>query len=667
MEDRNDREMPEESSETPEAPAAESSSVDGDPGGVFEDDDATLAGRDDATAPELDSGSSPAYGPEGTRRLSGSHRFPRETDLSGSQLGDYRLVRKIAKGGMGEVYEGVQLALDRRVAIKIISEELVSDVTFRQRFEREAKSCAALNHPNVAQVYDFGMDAGRHYLVMEYVDGVDLAAYVKEHGRLSVPEALSVAKQVVSALKFALEQSIIHRDIKPANLLYTPDGVVKITDLGLAKKLSEESDVTMTGTGIGSPHYLAPEQADDARAVDHRADIYALGITLLFLLTGRRPFDGESAFAVVLAHANKPLPPSSELGTSLPEELEALIRRMAEKNPIDRHMDYDELWADIELVEAGLPPSEGPTSVAETAGSARNGLGIVFAVVACVAVGGLLASVFIDRGKGGAEPVKAGGPSDLPAATLAVAKDVAEPPATLEPAQKAPLPKAGSEEAQELLKEKLANIIRLQLPTPPVIPKNPLPDTDLATMLAAAEKFAKENPEQYQHIIARYEQAARKAEGTPRLKEIEKALGDWEIRFFAADGAALQTHMDKVESAFFNRRPHEAFAIWKDFPTNLLSEAILKKAVDQLLSARGPFLTQLASGGMPDVTIPPELVIPAELIPSDGVSFGGDGVMAGGRFAPPPGPQSGGRPGPVGAPGGFGAGGRRLPQRPPGQ
>ncbi|NDD40340.1 MAG: serine/threonine protein kinase [Verrucomicrobia bacterium] len=207
---------------------------------------------------------------------------PPVRDLSGSELGQYRLVRKIAEGGMGEVYEGVQLKLDRPVAVKLLAEQLAREPEFLARFEREAKSAAALNHPNIVQVYDFGCADGQYYFVMELVEGQDLSLLVKAHGKLPIPVALEYFEQAVLALQFAARHAIIHRDVKPANLMLTRDGRVKVADLGLAKKLTDDSEVTLTGVGMGSPHFLAPEQADDAAHVDHRADIYSLGVTLLF-------------------------------------------------------------------------------------------------------------------------------------------------------------------------------------------------------------------------------------------------------------------------------------------------------------------------------------------------------------------------------------------------
>ncbi len=219
-------------------------------------------------------------------------------DFSGTILGGYRLVRKIAEGGMGVVYEAVQLNLARKVALKILNEELAAQPEFLQRFEREAKAAAALNHPNAVQVHDFGETQGWRYLIMEYVEGEDLAEYTDERGKLSIFAALDIIEQAAQALKAACEKSIIHRDVKPSNLLLTLDGRVKVLDLGLAKILTEASDLTLSGIGMGSPYFMAPEQAQDARNVDHRADIYALGLTLLFLLTGKRPFDGNTPYSL---------------------------------------------------------------------------------------------------------------------------------------------------------------------------------------------------------------------------------------------------------------------------------------------------------------------------------------------------------------------------------
>ncbi len=625
------------------------------PAGI--DTGASVDGGDDLTVAD-ESGS---VGPDGTHKLGGAAARTEGNDLSGAQFGEYRLVRKIAKGGMGLVYEGVQLALDRRVAVKIIADELASDHTFLQRFEREAKASALLNHPNVAQVYDFGREGDRHFLVLEYVDGMDLAAYVKQHGKLSVEESLAVVRQVVLALQFALGQSIIHRDIKPANLMYTTDGTVKITDLGLAKKLTEDSDVTLTGTGIGSPHYLAPEQADDARAVDHRADIYSLGITLMFLLTARRPFDGELAFSVVLAHANKPLPTGEELGTPLPEEVENLVRRMTAKNPVDRHMDYDELLADLDCLEAGKAPAGQRGASGQKNPSGRGGIA-AFAAMAVVCA--LVIVIVMQSGADSeSEAISGGGAPE---------RQGAPPEEVVEPAPGKPkeYPPFGSEEARQMLAEKKRAIIRHLLPKAPEVQGNPIPDGELDAMIRVAEQYAVENPEEYRSILAHYDKIAGKVAGTPRATAIEEARETWQGKFHEADEKAYNDIMDKVDQALLSQQPHRVFEAWKQFPKNLLSEELLEQAVDSVLNLPGPFVGQLLRGEMPQMPIPEELKIPDELMPPGGL--GNQPGMGGPGGGQRPGFRGNGkgRPGPpFGAGGGGGAfGGQNgRPSGPPDQ
>jgi serine/threonine protein kinase len=279
-----------------------------------------------------------------------------DTDLAGTALGSYQLIRKIAQGGMGQVYEALQTTLDRKVALKILTDELAHRPEFLRRFEREAKAAAALNHPNIVQVYDFSEVDGRLFLVMEFVEGQDLSARVREMGQLPVPEALLVVEQAALALRAAHHKSIIHRDIKPANILRTRDGLIKVSDLGLAKVLTDQTtELTLTGAVMGSPHFLAPEQASGARHVDHRADIYSLGITLFFLLTGRYAYEGATPYSIVLAHATAPLPSAADFGIELPAVVEAFIQKLSAKKPEDRYQSYDALLADLERVKNGLP------------------------------------------------------------------------------------------------------------------------------------------------------------------------------------------------------------------------------------------------------------------------------------------------------------------------
>lgn len=446
-----------------------------------------------------------------------------QRNLSGTQLGEYKLVRKIAEGGMGEVYEGLQLKLDRPVAIKLLSEELSREPEFLARFEREAKSAAALNHPNVVQVYDYGCEEGQYYFVMELMDGLDLSQHVKEHGKVPIAEALGYFEQAVNALKFAARHDIIHRDVKPANLILTHDGMVKVADLGLAKKLTDDSDVTMTGVGMGSPHFLAPEQADDAAHVDHRADIYSLGVTLLFLLTGKRPYEGASNFSVVLAHANKPLPTGIELGTPLPSELERFIKRMTAKHPSARYQDYDELLADLQRVKSGHGLS---LNLARMARDPRNlqrlAIASVVILIAALAVPMMLpdkrpAATTKPSVTTPAPPhinAPSGVPRDpqLPPPPRDQAADEVETRPRLSSA--GPMNTKGQQAGREL------RPFALPFPAPPRPERNPLKDAPVPEMLAEADAYAAANKSNLVKIIDRYWQVYQRAKGTRWEEEV---------------------------------------------------------------------------------------------------------------------------------------------------
>ena len=260
---------------------------------------------------------------------------------------DLKITRKIGAGGMGTVYEAIQTKLNRKVAVKVLADRLASDPEFLERFEREARAAAVINHPNLVQVFDFGDADGLHYSVMEYIEGENLVQRLKRTGKLPPAEALEIIAAVAEALQSAWSKQIIHRDIKPENILITIDGRVKLADLGLAKILSEESSMTMTGMGLGSPNYMAPEQAEDAKYVDHRTDIYSLGITLLTLVTGKKPFKGNSPYALIKAHAEQPIPTGVTLGTELPDGMDNMIARMSAKRIEDRYQNYDDLLVDI--------------------------------------------------------------------------------------------------------------------------------------------------------------------------------------------------------------------------------------------------------------------------------------------------------------------------------
>jgi serine/threonine-protein kinase len=316
---------------------------------------------------------------------------------------------------MGAVYEAVQEALGRRVALKVLSQKLVENPTALARFQREARAAAAMNHPNIIQVYDIGEDQGYHYFAMEFVDGETLLGRLQREGRLPWQDALAIGEGVAKALQYAHQHSFIHRDIKPENIMVSRDGTIKLADLGLAKNVEDQHGVTATGTGLGTPYYMAPEQGMDAAHVDHRADIYALGITLLHTMTGRRPYDGKSALQIVRQHMERPLPSGLDLGTDLPKDVDDLIHRMCAKDKAERHADYAELIADMERVRTGkaapaekdvaaaepqAAPAPEPVPVAARAPRKSKTPWIIAAAVAAVVIVGVVVFLIL-RSRGG--------------------------------------------------------------------------------------------------------------------------------------------------------------------------------------------------------------------------------------------------------------------------
>ncbi|MDP7130773.1 MAG: protein kinase [Planctomycetota bacterium] len=274
-----------------------------------------------------------------------------DTDqLIGQQLGNYRVLRRVGQGGMGTVYEAIQHGLERRVALKVLSAKLCHDKPFILRFKQEAKAAAALEHPGIVQVYEIAHDKGRLFFSMQYVDGVSLLERVRNGGHMKLADALDAMIMVVEGLSYAFDRGIIHRDIKPDNILLGNDGTVKVADLGLAKSLSDEIGLTATGAGLGSPHYMAPEQGKGEKNLGCQADIYSLGITLFVMVTGMRPFSGKSPLDIMLAHEKYAMPSACKLNPKLPQGFDKLVQKMCEKVPQRRHRTYSALLADIEAL-----------------------------------------------------------------------------------------------------------------------------------------------------------------------------------------------------------------------------------------------------------------------------------------------------------------------------
>lgn len=260
-------------------------------------------------------------------------------------LGNYLILDKLGQGGMGMVLKALHRRMDRTVAIKVMSAAGMKSPDAVQRFQREVKAAAKLTHPHIVAAHDADEANGTHFLVMEYVEGTDLSMYVKRHGPLSEERAVAWILQAARGLKYAHQRGVVHRDIKPANLLLSNEGVVKLLDMGLARidgALSEETALTCTGTVMGTVDYMAPEQALSAKSADARSDIYSLGISLWYLLTGRVAYEGDSTMAKLLAHRDAPLPSLGET------PIDHVFRKMIAKRPEDRQQTMAEVISELE-------------------------------------------------------------------------------------------------------------------------------------------------------------------------------------------------------------------------------------------------------------------------------------------------------------------------------
>lgn len=270
------------------------------------------------------------------------------------QLGGFRILRRLGEGGMGSVFLGYNEAENTSVALKVLPEHLATNQVALDRFYREAKSGALLNHPNIVRNLTVGRDqaSGFHYLVMEYVDGPSALDLVHEKGRLSVGDAVHIILDIARALEHAHSRNIVHRDIKPDNILMTQSGIAKLSDLGLAKRTDETSHLTAARQGFGTPYYMPYEQAMNAKYADGRSDIYALGGTLYHLVTGELPFPGSNHLEIVEKKNLGEFLPASSHTPQVPPVLDAILARMLARDPADRYQTVSELIVDLE--RAGL-------------------------------------------------------------------------------------------------------------------------------------------------------------------------------------------------------------------------------------------------------------------------------------------------------------------------
>jgi serine/threonine-protein kinase len=272
-------------------------------------------------------------------------------------LGEYRILRKLGEGGMGAVYLAFDGKSDRQIALKVLNESMACNQGYIDRFYREAKSGALLNHPNIVRTLNVGQDrgTGKHYLVLEYVDGPSAQFLLQQNGKLGVGDAVHIALDVARGLEHAHSRNIVHRDIKPDNILITRSGVAKLGDLGLAKRTDDPSHLTGARQGFGTTAYMPYEQAINAKQADGRSDIYALGATLYHLVTGHVPFPGENHLEVMEKKQQGYYRPASAIESAVPHGLDLILGKMLARQPRDRYQTASELIIDLERSRLARP------------------------------------------------------------------------------------------------------------------------------------------------------------------------------------------------------------------------------------------------------------------------------------------------------------------------
>ena len=266
--------------------------------------------------------------------------------MKGQKINDrYQIIKTIGEGGMANVYLAYDTILDRNVAVKVLRGDLATDEKFVRRFQREALSASSLSHPNIVEVYDVGEDNGSYYIVMEYIDGKHLKQLLKKRGSLTLTEVVDIMLQVTDGMSAAHDSYIIHRDIKPQNIMILENGLIKITDFGIAMALNS-TQLTQTNSVMGSVHYLPPEQAS-GKGATIQSDVYSMGILMYELLTGTLPFKGDNAVEIALKHIKESVPSVRELLPNTPQSIDNIIMKATAKNVKNRYQDAKEMHDDL--------------------------------------------------------------------------------------------------------------------------------------------------------------------------------------------------------------------------------------------------------------------------------------------------------------------------------
>jgi serine/threonine-protein kinase len=263
-------------------------------------------------------------------------------------LGDFKLIRKLGEGAMGAVYKAQQVSFNRVVALKILFPHVANNPKLVARLHREGMVMGQLDHPNIVQAYAIGEAQGCHYVAMEYVSGRSMQKWLAQLGRLPVGDAVHIILDCAKALAYAHAQNMVHRDVKPDNILLTKKGAVKVADLGMVKTTDEDMSLTQTGHAVGTPWYMPLEQARNAKEIDGRSDIYALGCTLYAFLTGHPPFVGRTIVDVIKAKEVGTFPPARQANSDVPERLDLILAKMTAKLPKNRYQNCDEVTKDLE-------------------------------------------------------------------------------------------------------------------------------------------------------------------------------------------------------------------------------------------------------------------------------------------------------------------------------
>jgi serine/threonine protein kinase len=341
-----------------------------------------------------------------------------EGDLTGQVLGDFRVLRRLGEGGMGQVYLAEQISLKRKVALKVLRKDLAANSVSLARFKQEAENGARLNHANIVQVYFSGDANGLSYMALEYVEGRNLREYIEKKGPPDLPVALSIMRQVAAALQRACELGVVHRDIKPENILLTRKGEAKVADFGLSRCFDQNLHFTQTGVAMGTPLYMCPEQVE-GKSVDHRGDIYSFGVTCYQMLAGQPPFRGESPFEVAYKHVKEEPPPLTSVRPDVPAPLCAMVHKMMAKRPEDRYQTTRDLLRDLAalrqvitgatlspgatLAVGPVPPQPGDAVVTQAFATPTRKRWLSWAAGGSLvlALGGILAGLFSRR----ADPV----------------------------------------------------------------------------------------------------------------------------------------------------------------------------------------------------------------------------------------------------------------------